>query len=221
MLFCRVCFVFWNNHRCTESCKEGRQPSARVISFPNGSSLCDYNAAVRAPTLCAHLWMLAMPQPPRPAPTIHTEIWSVNTEVTLPASASPRLWQTLVWAHLHSSQSLACSLYSFAFSRMYFKWNQAANNLLKIFSFFLNSAKRLEIQPAAVCIESVSLLLSSDVWYGWAMAYLHSLIWRHFGGFHSLGITNEDAMDIHAQMCGHSSHLSGMNAQDRDLWVLW
>lgn len=52
------------------------------------------------------------------------------------------------------------------------------------------------------------------------MAYLHSLIWRHFGGFHILGITNEDAIDIRAQMCGHSSRFSGMNAQDRDLWVL-
>ena len=76
--------------------------------------------------------------------------------------------------------------------------------------------------PTSCCVYRQPVFFTPEQWRLVWMShglFNHSRIWRHFGCFHILGITNEDAVDIHAQMCGHSSHFSGMNAQDWALWV--
>ena len=229
---CRICFVCWNNHRHTESCKGGRErSSAPIIPFPSGSTLGDYNSARSGTDMgsracacgsvhnCGFLWC---PQAPRPAPHNPDRDLIHQHRVPLPSSASPHRWQILISGHLHGLQSLACFPYSFAFSRMYFKWNEAASDLLKCGFVLFFKLSKMSRDPTSCYVYRQSVFFTPEQWRLVWMShglFNHSRIWRHFGCFHILGITNEDAVDIHAQMCGHSSHFSGMNAQDRALWV--
>ena len=192
-----------------------------VITTQHRQGLTWVHARVRV-VLCTTVDSRDAPKHLALLPTIQTEIWSINTEVPLPSSASPHRWQILISGHLHGLQSLACFLYSFAFSRMYFKWNEAASDLLKCGLVLFFKLSKMPRDPTSCCVYRQPVFFTPEQWRLVWMShglFNHSRIWRHFGCFHILGITNEDAVDIHAQMCGHSSHFSGMNAQDWALWV--